>query len=69
MLGAARWLAPCVAGRAAAATASQLHADSRVMYSVGRACLELKLFPDDVRQALGIPVSITGKSPYFDRAV
>jgi hypothetical protein len=30
------------------------------------ACLELKLFPADVRQALGIPVSITGN---FDRAV
>jgi uncharacterized ferredoxin-like protein len=58
-----------IAACSAAATASQLHADSRVMYSVGRACLELQLFPDDVRQALGIPVSITGKSPYFDRAV
>ena len=51
----------------AAATASQLHADCRVMYSIGYASLELKLLGDDVRQALGIPVSITGKSPYFDR--
>ena len=58
-----------IAACSAAATASQLRADSRVMFSIGKACLELQLFPPDVRQALGIPVSITGKSPYFDRAV
>ncbi len=56
-----------IAACSAAATASQLKADCRVMYSIGYASLELKLLGDDVRQALGIPLSITGKSPFFDR--
>jgi uncharacterized ferredoxin-like protein len=37
------------------------------MFSVGKACLELQLFSADVKQAVGIPLSITGKSPFFDR--
>jgi uncharacterized ferredoxin-like protein len=37
------------------------------MYSIGRAALDLKLFSDGVKQALGIPLSVTGKSPFFDR--
>ncbi|HTT68668.1 MAG TPA: DUF2148 domain-containing protein [Gemmatimonadales bacterium] len=56
-----------IAACSAAATASQLRADCRVMYSIGYAALELKLLGGEVRQALGIPVSITGKSPFFDR--
>ena len=51
----------------AAAMASQLHLDNRVMYSIARACIELKLFPGNVTQALAIPLSITGKNPFFDR--
>ena len=56
-----------IAACSAAATAAQLKADSRVMYSIGRAALEMRLIGDDVRQALGIPISITGKSQFFDR--
>ena len=56
-----------IAACSAAATAAQLRADCRVMYSIGYAALELKLLGDDVHQALGIPLSITGKSPFFDR--
>jgi uncharacterized ferredoxin-like protein len=41
--------------------------DTRLMFSVGRAALALDLFGKDVKQALGIPLSITGKSPFFDR--
>jgi uncharacterized ferredoxin-like protein len=37
------------------------------MYSIGYAALELRLLGDDVRQAVGIPLPITGKSPFFDR--
>ena len=37
------------------------------MYSIGRAALDLKIFGPDVHQALGIPLSVTGKSPFFDR--
>jgi len=51
----------------AAGTANFFHADNRVMYSIGRACLDLKLFSQTVKQALGIPLSVTGKNPFFDR--
>jgi uncharacterized ferredoxin-like protein len=51
----------------AVAMASGLHIDNRMMYSIGRACLDLGLFGKDVKQALGIPLSITGKNPFFDR--
>ena len=56
-----------IAVTSAAAIASQFHVDNRIMYSIGRASIELKLFSKDVRQALGIPLSVTGKNPYFDR--
>ncbi len=29
--------------------------------------VQLKFFDSNVRQALGIPLSVTGKSPFFDR--
>ncbi|MEM2365908.1 MAG: ferredoxin domain-containing protein, partial [Nitrososphaerota archaeon] len=38
---------------------------NRIMYTVGTAALKLGLIEGDV--ALGIPLSATGKSPYFDR--
>lgn len=51
----------------AAGIANLFHADNRVMYSIGRACLDLGLFSKTVKQALGIPLSVTGKNPFFDR--
>jgi uncharacterized ferredoxin-like protein len=51
----------------AAGIANSFHADNRVMYSIGRACLDLKIFDQTVKQALGIPLSVTGKNPFFDR--
>lgn len=56
-----------IAVGSAAAIASNFHADNRVMYSIGRACLDLKIFNQTVKQALGIPLSVTGKNPFFDR--
>lgn len=56
-----------IAVGSAVATASDFHTDNRVMYSIGRACLDLKLFSQTVKQALGIPLSVTGKNPFFDR--
>jgi uncharacterized ferredoxin-like protein len=47
--------------------AATLHLDNRVMFSLGRAAMDLKLFGAPVRQALGVPLSVTGKSPFFDR--
>ena len=56
-----------IAITSAAGIADTFHADNRIMYSIGRACLDLKLFSQTVKQALGIPLSITGKNPFFDR--
>ena len=56
-----------IAACSAAVIASNLRVDTRIMYSVGRSCLDLRVFTEDVKEALGIPLSITGKSPFFDR--
>ena len=56
-----------IAACSAASVASQARVDSRIMFSLGRACLDLKLFSADVKQAVGIPLSVTGKNPFFDR--
>jgi uncharacterized ferredoxin-like protein len=41
--------------------------DNRVMFSIGKAAIELGLLGKDVKIALGIPLSATGKSIFFDR--
>lgn len=56
-----------IAAGSAASVAGRLHIDNRIMHSIGRAALKLGIFPRDVRQALGIPLSVTGKNPFFDR--
>jgi uncharacterized ferredoxin-like protein len=37
------------------------------MFSVGHAGVAMNLFEGAIKQALGIPLSISGKSPFFDR--
>jgi uncharacterized ferredoxin-like protein len=49
----------------AARTASEMNVDNRIMYTVGSAARDLKLLDADV--IIGIPLSVSGKSPYFDR--
>ena len=51
----------------AAASAADSRVDSRVMFSVGRSAMSLGLPMQDATLVLGVPVSISGKSPYFDR--
>lgn len=51
----------------AASLAADLRLDNRIMYTVGKAVLALKLLGDDVEIAYGLPLSVTGKSPFFDR--
>ncbi len=46
-------------------TASLLNADNRVMYRVGVVARQMGLIDADV--VMGIPLSATGKSIYFDR--
>jgi uncharacterized ferredoxin-like protein len=37
------------------------------MFSIGKAAVELGLFESEVKIAYGMPLSVKGKSPYFDR--
>ena len=46
-------------------TASLLNADNRIMYRIGPVAREIGLIDADV--VIGIPLSATGKSIYFDR--
>lgn len=57
-----------IAASSAAETAGRLHADNRIMYSVGKAAIDIGLFGKrKVAAALGIPLSASGKNIYFDR--
>jgi uncharacterized ferredoxin-like protein len=56
-----------IAAGSAVSMAADSRVDTRIMFSVGRASLALGWFGPKVKQALGIPLSITGKSPFFDR--
>jgi uncharacterized ferredoxin-like protein len=47
--------------------ASDLRIDNRVMRSVGMATGFLKLLGEDVKIIYGIPLSVSSKSPFFDR--
>jgi len=51
----------------AAAVAAAHHADNRMMFSFGKSAIEAGIVPPDVKIAVGIPLSATGKSPFFDR--
>lgn len=42
--------------------------DNRVMFSAGKAAIQLNYLPQDVRVAFGIPLSASGKSIFFDRS-
>ena len=46
-------------------TASLFNADNRIMYRIGVAALRAKMIKGEI--AIGVPVSATGKSIYFDR--
>ncbi len=56
-----------IAAGSAVALAADMRVDTRIMYTVGKAALALDLFKGAVTIVLGIPVSISGKSPFFDR--
>jgi hypothetical protein len=45
--------------------ASELNIDNRIMYTIGAAAKKIGLMDSDV--IFSIPLSTTGKSPYFDR--
>lgn len=51
----------------AVSVANNHHVDNRVMYSVGYAAIKSGLLGKSVKIALGIPLSVSGKNPFFDR--
>ncbi len=51
----------------AVTTAKEFCVDNRVMASIGRAAKSLKILGEDVIAIYGIPLNISGKSPFFDR--
>lgn len=56
-----------IAVGSAVSLAADLRIDNRVMYSIGKAALELGLLGGEVAIAYGIPLSARGKNPFFDR--
>ncbi|MDO5444131.1 MAG: DUF2148 domain-containing protein [Eubacteriales bacterium] len=55
-----------IAVGSAVSKAADLRVDTRVMYSIGNAAAEMNYAEKDIIW-LGIPLSIKGKSPFFDR--
>lgn len=51
----------------AVSVAADMRVDTRVMFTAGYAARELGMLGTEVRIAYGIPLSISGKSPFFDR--
>jgi uncharacterized ferredoxin-like protein len=66
-----KYIDPCIdlgiAIGSAVSTASVLKIDNRIMLSIGLAAVNLKILGKDVKIAYGIPLSISGKNPFFDR--
>jgi uncharacterized ferredoxin-like protein len=56
-----------IAVGSACATAADFRVDTRVMFSAGTAAMELGWLGPECRAAYAIPMSATGKSPFFDR--
>lgn len=56
-----------IAVGSAVSVAADCRVDSRVMYTIGISAVNLGLLGADVKIAFGIPLSATGKNPFFDR--
>ena len=56
-----------IAVGSAASVAGRHHADNRIMFTVGKAALNLRLLDERVRICYGIPLSAKGKNPHFDK--
>lgn len=51
----------------AVSQAADLRLDNRIMYSAGKAAIELGFLGEEVAIAYAIPLSVSAKSPFFDR--
>lgn len=50
----------------AVSVAADNRIDNRIMYSAGRAAMELEILGKKVINIQGIPLSVSGKNPFFD---
>ena len=56
-----------IAVGSAVSMAADMRVDTRVMFSAGRAAAEMGFTKERLTNILAIPISISGKSPFFDR--
>ncbi|MDL2237942.1 DUF2148 domain-containing protein [Christensenellaceae bacterium OttesenSCG-928-K19] len=56
-----------IAVGSAVSVAADARVDSRVMFSIGRTAVEMGLLPKEATVIMGTPLSVSGKSPFFDR--
>lgn len=56
-----------IAVGSAVSIAADNRVDCRVMYSIGKTALAMKLLGEEIMIAFGIPLSASGKNPFFDR--
>ena len=56
-----------IAVGSAASVAMDNRIDNRIMFSVGKAVVDMGILGPEVKLAYGIPLSVSGKSPFFDR--
>ena len=56
-----------IAVGSAAALAADFRIDNRVMYTAGKAAVEMGMLGGDVKIAYAIPLSAKGKNPFVDR--
>ena len=58
-----------IAVGSAVSVAADHRIDNRVMFSAGKAALNLKFFSDDIKICFGIPLASSSKSIFFDRGL
>lgn len=51
----------------AVSVAADWRVDNRVMYSAGKTAIMSGVFSKEMKAAFGVPLSVSGKSPFFDR--
>ena len=51
----------------AVSVAANCRIDNRVMYSTGKTAIMSGVFSENIKVAFGVPLSVSGKNPFFDR--
>ncbi|SNR86185.1 ferredoxin domain-containing protein [Desulfurobacterium atlanticum] len=56
-----------IAVGSAVSVAADHRIDNRIMFSFGKAAIEGRFIPEEIKVGYGIPLSVSGKSIFFDR--